>query len=285
MDMFMDKLAQKLTAQEIIKANTAADTEELNQLKGQVKDYSACLDRLEQLIEEISEKLSGTRSVDGESINRIQAVLEDRLDTMAKALTAQMEIFDKNNNTVMQQEAAQKDFFAQQRELTAQIKSLEEKQQEVLAGLKALTEVHQAAVQKMEKLEEGQQAVSGKIEELERGFAEKLEGLQKEESGAPLDEKIDTMEENVHKECVKVYRNVQAVVMEESAKQKEAVEELDKGVKESGGKMGLILGISIAALIFSLAGTILKVWKNGEGIMETRQYALSAAGCHGEHGR
>lgn len=258
MDMFMDKLAQKLTAQEIIKANTAADTEELNQLKGQVKDYSACLDRLEQLIEEISEKLSGTRSVDGESINRIQAVLEDRLDTMAKALTAQMEIFDKNNNTVMQQEAAQKDFFAQQRELTAQIKSLEEKQQEVLAGLKALTEVHQAAVQKMEKLEEGQQAVSGKIEELERGFAEKLEGLQKEESGASLDEKIDTMEENVHKECVKVYRNVQAVVMEESAKQKEAVEELDKGVKESGGKMGLILGISIAALIFSLAGTILQ---------------------------
>lgn len=258
MDMFMDKLAQKLTAQEIIKANTAADTEELNQLKGQVKDYSACLDRLEQLIEEISEKLSGTRSVDGESINRIQAVLEDRLDTMAKALTAQMEIFDKNNNTVMQQEAAQKDFFAQQRELTAQIKSLEEKQQEVLAGLKALTEVHQAAVQKMEKLEVGQQAVSGKIEEVERGFAEKLEGLQKEESGAPLDEKIDAMEENVHKECVKVYRNVQAVVMEESAKQKEAVEELDKRVKESGGKMGLILGISIAALICSLAGTILQ---------------------------
>lgn len=258
MDMFMDKLAQKLTAQEIIKANTAADTEELNKLKGQVKDYSACLDRLEQLIEEISEKLSGTRSVDGESINRIQAVLEDRLDTMAKALTAQMEIFDKNNNTVMQQEAAQKDFFAQQRELTAQIKSLEEKQQEVLAGLKALTEVHQAAVQNMEKLEVGQQAVSGKIEEVERGFAEKLEGLQKEESGAPLDEKIDAMEENVHKECVKVYRNVQAVVMEESAKQKEAVEELDKRVKESGGKMGLILGISIAALICSLAGTILQ---------------------------
>lgn len=232
MDMFMDKLAQKLTAQEIIKANTAADTEELNKLKGQVKDYSACLDRLEQLIEEISEKLSGTRSVDGESINRIQAVLEDRLDTMAKALTAQMEIFDKNNNTVMQQE--------------------------VLAGLKALTEVHQAAVQKMEKLEVGQQAVSGKIEEVERGFAEKLEGLQKEESGAPLDEKIDAMEENVHKECVKVYRNVQAVVMEESAKQKEAVEELDKRVKESGGKMGLILGMSIAALICSLAGTILQ---------------------------
>ena len=38
MDMFMDKLAQKLNAQEIIKANTAADTEELN---GHVKVCNA----------------------------------------------------------------------------------------------------------------------------------------------------------------------------------------------------------------------------------------------------
>ena len=36
MDMFMDKLAQKLTAQEIIKANTAAETEELNRLRDQI---------------------------------------------------------------------------------------------------------------------------------------------------------------------------------------------------------------------------------------------------------
>ena len=38
MDMFMDKLAQKLTAQEIIKANTAADVEELNKLKNQIAE-------------------------------------------------------------------------------------------------------------------------------------------------------------------------------------------------------------------------------------------------------
>ena len=37
MDTFMDKLAQKLNAQEMIKANSAADAEEMDQLKSQPK--------------------------------------------------------------------------------------------------------------------------------------------------------------------------------------------------------------------------------------------------------
>ena len=52
MDMFMDKLAQKLTAQEMIKANTAADTEELNRLKSRVAAYNECLEKLQKLIDE-----------------------------------------------------------------------------------------------------------------------------------------------------------------------------------------------------------------------------------------
>ena len=42
MDTFMDNLAQRLSAQEMISANTAAEAEELNQLKVQVKDYDEC---------------------------------------------------------------------------------------------------------------------------------------------------------------------------------------------------------------------------------------------------
>lgn len=37
MDTFMDKLAQKLNAQEMIKANSAADAEEMDQLKSQLR--------------------------------------------------------------------------------------------------------------------------------------------------------------------------------------------------------------------------------------------------------
>ena len=56
MDMFMDKLAQKLNAQEIIRANTAADAEEMNKLKNQIAEYNECLTKLQQLIEEGKQK-------------------------------------------------------------------------------------------------------------------------------------------------------------------------------------------------------------------------------------
>ena len=43
MDTFMDKLAQKLNAQEMIKANSAADAEEMDQLKSQLREYDLSL--------------------------------------------------------------------------------------------------------------------------------------------------------------------------------------------------------------------------------------------------
>ena len=50
MDTFIDKLAQRLTAQEMIKANTAADAEELHKVQGQVKQYEAYLDELQNTV-------------------------------------------------------------------------------------------------------------------------------------------------------------------------------------------------------------------------------------------
>ena len=64
MDMFMDKLAQKLTAQEIIRANTAADVEELNKLKNQIAEYNECLAKLQKLIDDGAGKLAEIREND-----------------------------------------------------------------------------------------------------------------------------------------------------------------------------------------------------------------------------
>lgn len=54
MDTFMDKLAQRLTAQEMIKANAAAETEELNQLRGQVTEYHECLRQMRLVADQMS---------------------------------------------------------------------------------------------------------------------------------------------------------------------------------------------------------------------------------------
>lgn len=49
MDTFMDKLAQKFTAQEMIKANSAAEAAELQRTREQVKKYNDCLQEMKQV--------------------------------------------------------------------------------------------------------------------------------------------------------------------------------------------------------------------------------------------
>ena len=66
-------------------------------------------------------------------------------------------------------------------------------------------------------------------------------------------------DENVHKECVKVYRNVQAVVVEEGAKQTEGLEMVSAKVNSVKGKAGAALGISIVTLILVICSVAMQV--------------------------
>lgn len=159
MDTFMDKLAQKLNAQEMIKANSAADAEEMDQLKNQLREYDECLAQMQQVNKELR------------AVNHAMETLMS--ETIAPEVTK-------------------------------------------------LSEESVAAIRKMqqentEKLQELQQEYTTKLEEI-RQNTEELEELRKH-----LDEKLDGSDENVHKECVKVYRNVQAAVVEENEKQTEAI--------------------------------------------------------------
>lgn len=182
MDTFMDKLAQKLNAQEMIKANSAADAEEMDQLKNQLREYDECLAQMQQANKELR------------AVNHAMETLMS--ETIAPEVTK-------------------------------------------------LSEESVAAIRKM------QQENTEKLEEI-RQNTEELEELRKH-----LDEKLDGSDENVHKECVKVYRNVQAAVVEENEKQTEAIA---GKIKESlNGKLNGVLGVSIAALLVAAADIVLHV--------------------------
>ena len=182
MDTFMDKLAQKLNAQEMIKANSAADAEEMDQLKNQLREYDECLAQMQQANKELR------------AVNHAMETLMS--ETIAPEVTK-------------------------------------------------LSEESVAAIRKM------QQEYTTKLEEI-RQNTEELEDLRKH-----LDEKLDGSDENVHKECVKVYRNVQAAVVEENEKQTEAIA---GKIKESlNGKLNGVLGVSIAALLVAAADIVLHV--------------------------
>ncbi len=177
MDMFMDKLAQKLNAQEIIKANSAADAEEMTRLKNRIGEYNQCLDRLQKLIEQGEAGLQNSQ-VSKENVNRLVAESIEKIQAI-------------------QQDTTGLD------ELLAKISELQNREQ------------------------------------LEADFA--------------------AVSENMHRECVKVYRNVQAVVVEENEKQTKAQEETSKAVGGLRGKLGAVLGISVVAMLFSMASLALQI--------------------------
>ena len=212
MDTFMDKLAQKLTAQEIIKANTAAEAEEMNNLKEQVKEYREILERMQKLVEESAAKLENTQ-VDGDAIERRIAEGIAKMNLQAEENAAKAIQQTEENN--------------------AKIKNLLEESTERINRM-------QQGTQEFDKLREELNQLGESLKQMEEAFGTKL---------------TDTSE-NVHKECVKVYRNVQAVVVEENNKQ---TEKLVAEVKSLKGKQNAIMGISIAALIAALGGVIFQI--------------------------
>lgn len=216
MDMFMDKLAQKLNAQEIIKANTTAEIEELDKLRSRVAEYNDCLDRLQKLV---NEGAAGIQGASRENVAEINRLVEESL--------------------------------AKIREIQRDASGLEK-----LGG--QLDNVNGQLGNMSGQLEN----VSGRLENMSGAISDKIDRLsgQLEEKPADkLEEKFAIADENVHKECVKVYRNVQAVVMEESGKQGETLTEISGKLNVMKSRLGIVLGISVAALVFSLAGAVLQL--------------------------
>lgn len=265
MDMFMDKLAQKLNAQEIIRANTAADTEELNRLKNQVAEYNECLKRLRSLIDEGTEKLRGAQT-GGESVERLVAESLEKLQSVRQDNTGLEELGKKLEELGTKLEGR-----------LAELESRMDRQPGELAG--KLDELGGKISRQPEELGKKLSVLEGKIAGQPEEFGRRLLELEKRlvqsgGSGRELRESLERLEQNVterldgttaavdesiHKECVKVYRNVQAVVMEESEKQAKTVGSAMEEVGATGKKLGTILGISVVALIISLTGVVIQV--------------------------
>lgn len=165
MDTFIDKIAQKRNAQEMIRANMTAETVKMEQMENQMKEY----DQLMQEIRQVNLKTAV-------NVSELQDVLKEcvsRLETMQT---------QEGQETLLSQELAQ-------------------------------------------------------IKEL-------------------LEEKFRQSDDFLHKENVKVYRNVQAAVAEELGKQ---TEELKKSQTENRGSRA-VLPITVLILIGVIADILIKLF-------------------------
>ena len=115
MDNFMDKLAQKFSAQEMIKANSQAEAEEMKRLQLQVSEYEKILqemrklnyrntelaDKLDRMIGDNADKIQGMK----EDEQRLIAALRDLTDEQTRNREA--EIGRKEEERIEQERAAE----------------------------------------------------------------------------------------------------------------------------------------------------------------------------------
>jgi hypothetical protein len=182
MDNFMDKLAQKFNAQEMIKANTEAEANEMKKMRLQISEYEKILQEMRKLNyknTEISEKLD---LMVGENADKIQAIKEDwqKLIGLLRDITDEQTRNMESDHEFRQEEMTERDREREQRDKEREQRDKEREQRD-----KEL----------IEKTETNKQVISELTEFIENKFK--------------------SSDEFSHKENVKVYRNVQAVVVDE----------------------------------------------------------------------
>lgn len=188
MDNFMDKLAQRFNAQEMIRANAQAEAQELERLRQQVKAYDECMQEMRKL-----------------NLKNIDAVEQ------VKALAGQTE--------AMLKQMPQTDTQANEEKLEACRKLAEDCK-------KLLEENTEGAAALWEKMQKQQEALEANTQKAQ-----------------------DALEEFMHKESVKVYRNVQASLQDEL---KEQTKELTEKLAETGKGNGRLFILTVLTLLASL---------------------------------
>lgn len=210
MDNFIDKLAQKFSAQEIIKANAQAEAEEMKKLQLQVEEYERILQEIRRL-------------------NYKNTELSERLETMVG-------------------------------ENTDKIQAMKEDEQKLISALRDITD-------------EQTRNREADLERREAERAEKEKGAEDDQAALKelLEEKFRHSDDFVHKENVKVYRNVQAVVVDELKKYAQGSRAGDEEIRNAMGmiasnveknlskKINAVMVISILSLLASISGVALCV--------------------------
>ena len=198
MDTFIDKLAQKRNAQEMILANMTAEAAKMEEMQNQMKAYDDLMQEIRQVNLKTAENLSDVQNTLKEYMTKLETLQQDN---------------GRDEET---------------KQVLAQIKRL-------LEDSSKDEETKQALVQIRELLED-----NSRNEETKQALAQLRE---------VLDEKFRQADDFLHKENVKVYRNVQAAIVEELNKQ---TEELKKSQKENRGSKA-VLPVSILILLAVLA--------------------------------
>lgn len=220
MDNFMDKIVQKLNSQDMIRANAAAEAAELENLETQVTIFKDQLEKYDECLQEM-------RKLNLKNIESAQGV---------------QELAGKASETVGK--------TAQEVE-SVSVSKIKQTSDISIAGIKQTSDIsiagiHQTVEESLAKIAEIKENASNmeEITETMTGLQEKLEGLFK------------SMEDFLHTDNVKVYRNVQASMIEELGKQTQEIKEAQEAAVKSNK---VLMPFVIITMIVTLANITITI--------------------------
>lgn len=214
MDNFMDKIAQKLSSQDMIRANAAADAAELETLETQMAIFKEQMEKYDDCLQEM-------RKLNLKNIESAQGVrhLADQAN-------------EKLGKTVEEVEAASVSKIQQASDLS--IAGIQQTSDASIAGINQTVEESLAKIAEIKENTANLEALT----ETMTGVQEKLE------------QSFKSLEDFLHTDNVKVYRNVQAAMVEELEKQTTQIKDAqERNVRN----IRILIPFAIITMIFSLA--------------------------------
>ena len=206
MDNYIDKLAQKFTAGEVIRANSVTEEREFKRLREQVAEYERCLQEMRKI-----------QMIHTQTAQNLHDLMVESTENMRKLMQESMTKIDE-----VQSEADR-----QKTESGEQVETV---------------------VQMVERMEEKAVTMQDTVVQL-TGVLEKN---QKE-----IAEWFKQADEFLHKENVKVYRNVQAVVVNELESKAETIIKAQEDHAKKYSKP--VFAVAILGVLTAAASLVLQI--------------------------
>ncbi|MCM1136102.1 MAG: hypothetical protein NC400_11065 [Clostridium sp.] len=226
MDNFMDKISQKLNSQEIIRANAAADAAALENLEKQLTLFKEQMQRYDDCLQEIR-KLNLKNIESAQGVQDLTAKANEKLDKTVEKLDKTVATVDKAVETVG----------------TVSVSKIKETSDVSIAG------INQALNQGLAKISEIKDDPKN-IEKITRDLADVQ---------AKLEELFRNLEDYLHTDNVKVYRNVQASMVEELDKQTALLQDGQERVSRKGHATFICVIITMVLTVTNIAVTLARI--------------------------
>lgn len=233
MDTFIDRLSHRRNSQEMIQANSAAEAAKMERLQRQIDEYNNLLQDMRKVNLKAVENMEQMQKVLKESFEKIEAVKEQE-DLMPDIKKQMDELVRQGQDAHEQKDAVLVEMKSQMDKLLSQIKF---------------------------QLEEAMPRIDEQMEEVVPQIKEQMDEILNQIK-SEMQESFKQSDDFLHRENVKVYRNVQAAMTEEINRQTgilvQEQEEKNKKLKPLLPISIIIMLMVIADIVINLLGIVIK---------------------------